>query len=90
MPETQTEPTDRMAAARAALAAKRAEEAPPPVPPGHVRVRVMKRGHDKIATGEICPLETVRFPNYRQGDETTLPRDTADKYEDAGMVEVLP
>jgi len=51
------EAVDRMAAMRAAKAKKAedmkaAEEAAPALPPGYVWARVLKKGHDKISTGE--------------------------------------
>lgn len=91
----QAEASARMAHARAVKAANTAALEPIPapavdeIPPGHVRVRIMKKGDDKIFTGATCPLETIKFPTFRKGDETTMARDTADKYEDLGMVEIL-
>lgn len=56
---------------------------------GYVRCRVMKRGDNRIATGVTLLLEEVKFPFFQKGDELNLPRLTADKYEDAGWVEIL-
>ena len=94
--------SERESAAQARLASTRAVRAqrisdnapqlaprPDEMPPGHVQVRIMKKGHDVIFTGDTCPLETIKLPKFQKGDTTTMARDTADKYEDAGMVEIL-
>lgn len=94
-----TEPNVAPKAARAAAPKVVLEGEPLPaetaateeLPPGYVRTRIMKRGHNKISTGLVLPLEEVVFPNYKQGDIVAMPRDTAIHYEDdLGWVEILP
>lgn len=62
------------------------------IPEGHVRVRVMRKGHKRIFTGDTEALNRDEpFPTYAQGDVFAMPRETADKYEeDFGWVEILP
>ena len=61
------------------------------IPEHFARCRVMKKGADRIATGEYkWPSQpTERFPTYAQGDVCMLDPDTAVKYEDDGWVEIL-
>ena len=85
---------DRMAKARAARKPKAPKVPDAPkvaaLPEGHVRVRIMKRGHEKIFTGQTLEGQANPFPTYKQGDEAIIHGDTATKYEDAGLVEILP
>ena len=62
----------------------------PKIPEGHVAVRILKLGHERIFTGKTQPFETVKFPTFKRDDVTAMPRDTASAYEDRGMVEILP
>ncbi len=65
---------------------------PKPAPPeGHVRVRVMKKGDDKIFTGQTIPdSKTNPFPRYAKGDEFTMPLEGAVKFEEVdGWVEII-
>lgn len=88
MTDTMTEAQARMAHARAARVV---EKAAPAVPEGHVSVRVMKRGHDRIFTGEtVEKTKDTHFPRFQKDDVLTLPLETATKYEDDGWIEVLP
>jgi hypothetical protein len=60
-------------------------------PEGYVRVRIGKKGHDKIATGEHFLLKPngERFPNFQEKDEVNLPMDMAALYEERGWVFAL-
>ena len=60
------------------------------IPEGHVAVRILKLGHERIFTGKTQPFETVKFPTFKRDDVTSMPRDAATAYEDRGMVEILP
>ena len=51
------------------------------VPEGMVRVRCLRRGHNKISMGVSLPLEVEKFPNFHQGDIFVLPEDVANLYE---------
>ena len=60
------------------------------VPEGHVRARVMKRGHDKIFKGtEVIDTKGEHFPRFQRDELVVLPLETAAKYEDDGWVELL-
>jgi hypothetical protein len=60
------------------------------LPEGHVAVRILKLGHEKIFTGKTLPFATVKFPTFKRDEVTSMPRDAAAAYEDRGMVEILP
>lgn len=84
--------SDKVAAAKRANSAARGilladdteddfDPNPSVVPEDHVRVRCLRRGHDKISMGISLPLDDVKFPNFHQGDVFVLPVHLADKYE---------
>jgi hypothetical protein len=67
--------------------------APEPPPPGHVTVRVLPLGHQKVFTGGLDPKgESVeaRFPRHDKGAVFTLPRAVAEAQEARGFVEIQP
>lgn len=59
--------------------------------PGHVWVRVMRKGHDKISTGELQPLVADNmFPRHPMGAVIQMPQASAEKFEEVdGWVEIL-
>jgi len=62
-------------------------------PPGHVSVRVLPLGHQKVFTGGLDPKgETLeaRFPRHDKGAVFTLPRAVAEVQEARGFVEIQP
>ncbi len=60
------------------------------LPEGHVKVRVMRKGDDRIYRGtEVINTKGDHFPRYAKGEELTMPLETADKYEEDGWVEIL-
>ena len=63
------------------------EPSEPALPEGHVRVRVLPLGDDKIFTGETTAK--LEFPCHSRGDELTLPKAIADALEKRGFAEVL-
>lgn len=80
--------TEHTEAAPAAAAPKRA----PKLPDGYVLTRIMKRGHNRISTGELNPLTPDNmFPKHQLGELVAMPKATAEKYEEVdGWVEILP
>ncbi len=56
--------------------------------PGHVWVRVLPLGHDKLSTGAYDP-STNSFPHYPKGAVLQCLEGSAKQHETAGRVEIL-
>lgn len=92
-------PAERMAVARAAKAAKAkpgfgddAGFTEADIPEGHVKVRILKLGDKRIATGELVEFGHTpeeRFPCYQRNEHAYLPVEYANAYEDKGWVELV-
>lgn len=63
-------------------------EKPAGLPKGHVKVRVLPMGHDKVFTGENDP-ETLQPGKHPKGATVALPADIARRLEDRGYVEIM-
>lgn len=57
-----------------------------PLPKGHVRCRVLKKGHDQIFTGEY---EDNEHKKYAHNDEIVVPKATGQSLEDRGYAEII-
>lgn len=63
------------------------------LPEGYVRARVLRKGHERIYTGQIDGTNhdpEGKFTRYKFGDIIPLPGDVALAQEDNGLVEVQP
>jgi hypothetical protein len=63
-------------------------EKPATLPKGHVKVRVLPMGHEKVYTGETDPL-TLQPGKHPKGATVALPHEIATTLEDRGYVEIL-
>lgn len=62
-----------------------------PLPRGYVRARVLKRGHEKIYTGQIEGTNhdaEGKFTRFKFGDIVAFPLEIAQAQEENGYVEI--
>lgn len=84
---------NRMQAVAEAMAAETAQTATLELPRGYVRARVLRKGHDKIYTGQIDgtnPDAEGKFTRFKFGEIIALPGDVALAQENNGNIEVQP
>ena len=74
--------------------------APKDIPKGYVKIRVLKKGHRKIFTGETALARRAEFldpesddnhwqPTFSRDDEAVVLKAAAIHYEDEGMAEII-